>query len=538
MKQSAIFFTILCTFCLLHSVTDLFANHSNTCVYTHSSSTWKLNGEEHNFQPGDTICLEAGERGPIRIENIHGTAENPIVIINSGGQVITDEYDYGIKVAKSSHIRLTGTGDPEHFYGIQAGGTVFVGELTTEVEIDHIEVYKAGFAGFMIKTDPNCSPSTWRENFTMKNVIVHNNYAHDTEDGEGFYIGYSNFGGTTQTCNGEPITLYAHAIEGLEMYNNKAYNTGAEGIQVGAATINTKIYNNEVRLFGQRPFANFQNGGIQIGEGTGGLMYNNWIEDGPGNGLIMLGRADNIVFNNVIINAGELGIFADERGDPVGDGFKFFNNTIINPGSDGLRIYAELVEMNQFKNNIIVNPRSGIPIKKLSDGVPLDESNNLFADTIAELLFIDPENRNYRLQYASPAHNAGIDASSFGVTHDFDGKSRPQNGSFDIGAFEYTPSLRLTGSASDQKLILNWELDTELSTTATWNIGYEGPVGDQPASIEGLPAETRQYELTGLTNNEMYTVTLTAVDDSVELYTDTVRLFPTNNYQYLPVILR
>ncbi|MEM7332105.1 MAG: right-handed parallel beta-helix repeat-containing protein [Chloroflexota bacterium] len=538
MKLADIFsiFALLTT--LLLGNTAFSTNAQTNCVYTHPSTTWKINGEDHNFQPGDTICLEAGKRGPLRIENIHGTAENPITIINDGGQVITDEYDYGIKIATSSHVRLTGTGAPNHFYGIRSGGTVYVGELSTDIEVDHVETYTASFAGFMIKTDPNCNPNSWRENFTMTNISIHDNYAHNMEDGEGFYIGYNTINGVTKMCDDQELTLYAHFIEGLEVYNNITYNTGAEGIQVGSAPTDVEIYNNKIQLFGQRPFANYQNNGLQVGEGTGGSLYNNWIEEGPGNGIVMLGRADNIVYNNVIINAGSLGIFADERGEPEGNGFQFYNNTIINPGEDGLRIYAELVDMNHFKNNIIVNPGSGEYIVKLSDGVPLDESNNLFAATINEVQFVNPNAHDYHLQTGSPAVDRGTDTSSFGVTIDFDNQPRPTGESHDIGAFEFIPKLRLSGTSSDQLISLQWEIDDTLSTDITWKIESMSPLDSQPDIVDGLSEATRSYALNGLTNYEIYTITLYATENGVEIYSDTLSLMPTDEQLYLPIVLK
>ena len=107
------------------------------------------------------------------------------------------------------------------------------------------------------------------------------------------------------------------------------------------------------------------------------------------------------------------------------------------PGSDGLRIYAELVDLNHFKNNIIVNPGSGVYIKKLSDGVLLEASNNLFVETMSQARFVDPEEHDYHLQGDSPAINMGADLSAFGVHIDYDRQPRPWGGNHDIGAYEF-----------------------------------------------------------------------------------------------------
>jgi hypothetical protein len=516
--------------------TAVAARIEGKCDYVHPLGEWKLDGEEQNIQPGDTVCLEAGQRGSLRIEDVHGTAANPILIQNSGGQLQIAEGSYSISVVSSGHIRLSGAGDPAHFYGIRGGGTVYVGGLSTNVEVDHVEVYTAGFAGFMVKTDPNCDPATWRQNFTMYDVSLHHNYAHNMQDGEGFYIGFTFYNGYDITCDGQPVTVYGHVIEGLEMYNNITYDTGSEGIQVGSTPVGADIHDNVVKLYGQRPFANFQDNGIQIGSGTGGLLYNNWIEEGPGNGLIMMGQGDNVIFNNVIVNAGAYGVFCDERGDPVGTGYQFINNTIINPAEDGIRIYADLMEMNHIKNNIIVNPGTGDYVVKLNDNVPLEMSNNLFAATAAEAGFVDAASGDYHLQADSPAVDMGLDASVFGVMMDKDGVTRPFGSSYDIGAYEFVPTLRLFGTPSNQTIQLNWEIDTTLLPTATWQIDYEGPVGNQPSPITGLAADTDSYALTGLENYTLYTVMLKAMVGDTAVYTDTLTAMPTDLFIYLPLI--
>src|SRR5690606_8042497 len=128
---------------------------------------------------------------------------------------------------------------------------------------------------------------------------------------------------------------YPHSIENVKVYNNITDKTGCEGIQVGCVLKGCEIYNNKVTNFGTDPFAPAQNNGIQIGEGTGGKCYNNLVKNGPGNGIICLGLGDNVVYNNLIINAGSNGIFCDER-YTTGNFYKFINNTIVNPGADGV----------------------------------------------------------------------------------------------------------------------------------------------------------------------------------------------------------
>jgi hypothetical protein len=55
-------------------------------------------------------------------------------------------------------------------------------------------------------------------------------------------------------------------------------------------------------------------------------------------------------------------------------------------------------------------------------------------DIIGDPLFIDPENRNFRLTEKSPAINAGVKTI---YKKDLDGYPVPQKGAPDIGAYEF-----------------------------------------------------------------------------------------------------
>jgi hypothetical protein len=186
---------------------------------------------------------------------------------------------------------------------------------------------------------------------------------------------------------------------------------------------------------------------MQLGEGTGGLCYGNSIKTGTGNGMNILGLGTNVIYNNLIVDTGDMGIFCDERYTP-GSGFKFINNTIINPKTDGIRLYAEKVEMNVIVNNIIVNPGNYSKyvyprtpadafLYKLSKDVRVDLRNNHFTTSINDLQFADPITNNYRLLISSPLIDKGADISSYSIGTDFYKKSRLRGSGYDIGAAEY-----------------------------------------------------------------------------------------------------
>jgi hypothetical protein len=102
----------------------------------------------------------------------------------------------------------------------------------------------------------------------------------------------------------------------------------------------------------------------------------------------------------------------------------------------------------------------------------------------------------------------------------------------------HTTSLTLNGAPANKTIYLTWEVSAALPLTSTWEIRYQGPAGDQPSPIMGLPEPIRAYTLSGLTNYTPYTVTLNAALDSIAFLTDTVRVTPTDLFGFLPFIAR
>jgi hypothetical protein len=416
------------------------------CSYVVPANAYSVDGGALGIQPGSTICLTGGASYKnIVFKNIIGTAEHPIVITNCGGPVVLNAtgLSFGLRTQNSKYFRITG-GNTFNVYGIKIDGGhigIALGDLSTNFEVDHVEVQNVGFAGIMAKTDPTCDIATSRENFTMKNVSLNYNYIHDT-GGEGFYIGNSFFlSGVNTDCG----IRYPHEIQYLRVFNNIVKNSGWDGIQVGCATVGAKIYGNTIENYGTLNTYNQRNG-MQLGEGTGGLCYGNFIKQGTGNGMNVLGLGTNVIYNNVITDAGEMGIFCDERYTP-GDGFKFINNTIINPKLDGIRLYSDLVPMNVVVNNIIVNPGNfskyvyprtpqDAYVYKLSKTLKVEMSNNYFTTSISDVSFVDPANANFHLTTSSPLIDQGANISTYSIPTDYYKKARLRGLGYDIGAAE------------------------------------------------------------------------------------------------------
>ncbi|MCR6639118.1 MAG: right-handed parallel beta-helix repeat-containing protein [Sporocytophaga sp.] len=414
---------------------SLAAVQGYTCVYTIKTSQSVVDGSTLNLPAGSVVCIEAGTRGPLWLKNFQGQAGKPITFVNSSGKVTisaSSSNGYGLKFSNCKYVKVAGNGSNDQ-YGIHVKGShigVTFESLSTNWEISNVEISNIGFAGLMGKTDPSCDPATWNGNFVMRDISIHDNYVHDVT-GEGFYIGNSFYAsGRNLSCG----TITPHTVEGLRLFKNKVVNSGCEGIQVGCATKGCEIFENTIENFGKDPFAAHQNNGLQLGEGTGGKCYNNIIKNGPGNGIICLGYGDNLVYNNLILNAGAYGVYADTRYTP-GQAFNFINNTIINSGSDGFMIAAGKIPMTNIMNNIIVNPKSGKFINTRNSAKVTDK-NNYTTMNIGDVKFVNASGGDYRLAAGSPAIDKGTDVSSFGVTYDFSNTARPTGGTYDIGAYE------------------------------------------------------------------------------------------------------
>lgn len=427
---------ILSTALALELIPTAARAQSCDCDITVAPGTTLIDGNVIPHAPGDVICLMAGVKQSLRIFNFQGSANNYLVFKNCGGQLVLSNStgNYGISVQNSKYFRLTGTGDSNFLYGIkvsQSGSMgVTLGTYSTDYELDHLELANTGFAGIMSKTEPDCNVRDLRS-FVQRNTYFHDNYIHHT-GGEGFYVGYTAYPSGTKQCGGQTVTVYPHRLEGVAIYRNLLENTGWDGIQLGSTTADGAIYENIVENFGTaNQFG--QSNGLQLSAGVVADVYDNWLSTGPGNGMAVFGAGGNLIYNNVILDAGASGIFCDDRYTTPGEGFHFINNTFVRPAVNGMRMYSDESTGNVFYNNIVADPGQAC-VHLLHTNIDWSESNNLCAATVAEVGFVAPLSGNYHLDPDSPACGAGRDVSMYGITHDHDGLSRAAP--HDIGAFE------------------------------------------------------------------------------------------------------
>jgi hypothetical protein len=440
------------------------AQQQVNCDYIIDSSTVSITN--YHASPGDTMCLEAGVRPHLYLKNIVGSEENPVVIINHQGKsIIESDLSYGIKFAACRYIQLTGAGVDSIHYGIDinrasGGNGLKIGGKSSDFEVNNLEISNTKYEGIVAKTDPDCTFSAVRDSFTMYNVIIHDNYIHNTGT-EGMYIGNSFFlGHILVACD---TVVLPHIIDGVQIYRNRVEYAGWDGIQVGCALHQCDIYDNYIYKDSQAE-KTYQMSGIMINTGSSCNAYNNKIIDGQGSGIVVQGTGGQKYYNNLIVNAGrnydfneqilkqQFGIFCKYKYlAPPDSSFAFYNNTIINPKSDGIRFMNPESRNNKFSNNLIINPGAYIYydtngsvntsaedayIHNYLDQSEMTMTNNIFSLDVEQQYFADMENYDFHLTFQSPAFNVGTNLLNAGISFDLDGNPRPYDRYFDIGAYE------------------------------------------------------------------------------------------------------
>jgi len=441
------------------------AQHSS-CKLLITPDVTEIDGRSNAsaVRPGDTICLLPGPKTHLALSYIHGTKESPVVICNVDGLVSISGYYFGLRFDSCSYIKLTGSGQSSLTYGIQitnvAGAGISVEGLSTDIEIERIEVAYTQLVGLFAKTDPDCNLKSVRGRYTLRNLLIHENYFHHTGM-EGMYIGSSFYDGVTITCGGVDTTVLPHLLKGTKIFNNIIKNTGWDGIQVSCSDSCSEIRNNSIQNDSDSTIFN-QMSGILLGGGSVCDCFNNMIQNGKGDGIDIFSLGSQKIYNNLIINQGRTyhpdenyypyqkhGIFIGNNAVTPGTGFTIFNNTIISPKSTGIK-FTNLSSINNLiTNNIIINPglygsignEAFINISESS--IDASVYNNYLNQDFTGIKFIDPSAYNFDLQPSSPAVNKGTGITGFPLLFDILNRSRPFSWQIDMGAFECQDSSLL-----------------------------------------------------------------------------------------------
>ncbi len=452
-------------------------NCDHTIDTRNSTNVNIIRATDYTYGAGDTFCVLGGNTAGLRFIGFTGSASEPLVFINCGGRVVINEGKYsGIDFFGSQYVHLTGTGSSDEYgFYVQSSGPggglgVNVGALSSDFEIDHVEITNTGFAGIMAKTDPYCdNPATWRRNgFVLRNLEIHHNYIHETE-GEGMYIGYT--GGyivtSNRSCTGEGY-IFGHLLENVNIHHNRLENTGWDGIQVNLTTKNAEVHHNEIIGYGTAE-ETYQNSGMSLGA-SDFKVYNNLIKQNfessiEDNGMVVIGAFSGSQFyNNVVVSCSGTGIYAHNRYafEDLTKGYYFMHNTFVETGKAGIFYNgtitqdedpnkvgdAQLSADLRFYNNLVVNPgvdytqqnfwkknnESFIDFntKAIRDAV-LQEGNYFTRDISSLLLTSEYDIASEE----SPLIDAGIRIPKYEPVFDYADNNRVAGNSSDVGAFEW-----------------------------------------------------------------------------------------------------
>jgi len=414
------------------------------CDHEILPGTGEVNGTDLGFLPGDVVCVMAGQYEFIRFREIHGTLDAPIVIQNCGGVVEVRNLDRAYAVdfqGSSHHFRFTGTGDPASAFGFRVsapdvdpypGIPLWFLDKSTDYEADHVEVYEAGFAGVMAKTDPLCDGSADQDVFVQTNVRLHHLWVHDT-GGEGFYVGSTQSNGQMITCNGSQELHQPHFLEGIQLDHNLVHDTQWDGAQVGMAHVGCGVTDNVIQRVGLGG-VEYQQQGLQIGTYSRCDVRRNTLTDGPTNGIFVLGAYDTTVADNVVARFLGDAVYMNANMIPGPVSYRLVHNTLLGFGDSAAHVFGDQVEGAVSWNNLVIGPPTAI---SAGGDVGFAEEGNLFLATEAEAGFVDAAADDYHLTEGSAARAAGIDHAADGFDLDHDGLLRAAPPS--IGAFEYVP---------------------------------------------------------------------------------------------------
>ncbi|MGN7824456.1 PKD domain-containing protein [Chitinophaga sp. 22536] len=518
-------------------------NRGNGIYYTDAM-------KQLNVNPGDTLCIPAGDYDYIQFSKLAGTNDKPVVITNCGGLVRVGVNSTATAAAfvfsTCSYFKLEGTGDANLPYGFDVNGTnqhgekmfgLFFGDGSTDFDVHHVYVHDASMF-VQAKTLQSCDhPEWWEGSFLMKNIKIHDLLCRNST-WEGFYIGNTHYLYSSGSCQ----NMKSHHIQDLEVYNNDLENMGSDGIQISMADLGTnKIHDN--RVVNYAVARNSAHGyGIMSGGGSTLNIYNNRVDKGYNPGIQIFGSGINTVYNNVVSNITYEGINAIDKIVFEPATAYIYNNTVYNTGVNGIKIYADQTTVGHkvYNNLVIANgtqwdyPQTGYYIKG-ANPIKFDFSNNLNFKTPADAGIGDAPNGNFRLVAGSKAIDAGRDMTDLGLTTDLENTSRPQDGKYDVGAYEFRSGTNniVPAANAGKDLFISLpvntvKLDGSASSDADGTItGYSwkkvsGPAagtiaapGQAITNVSGLAAGTYVFQLAvtdnrGLSASDLVTVTVLA----------------------------
>jgi hypothetical protein len=255
---------------------------------------------------------------------------------------------------------------------------------------------------------------------------------------------------------------------GIIVRYNECYDNNYHGILVERTSGTSVYYNLSYSNSGNIYTAGIAVVGNDGGNANDNLIYNNTIYDNDPRGIWIYGDGitadcikDNLIKNNIIEGSATVELLAHDGGD--------------NAGTSG--------SGNVFSNNCLGAEYTGFVSWTGAGKNTYDDWETAYGGTTnsaeADPLFLDAASANFRLNYGSPAVDAGTDVS---LTEDYEGKTVPYGSAPEIGAYELIPGSRrrfnLARTESPQfSLVRVADVSFALRRTATLTFSLSVPGG-------------------------------------------------------------
>jgi hypothetical protein len=253
--------------------------------------------------PGDTIVLRSSDntRTYFALDYLRGTAQQPIVIINEGGQV---RLSLGFDLKNCHYVKLTGSGDAGTYYGFYvsnpAGVPVGISARSENVEIERVDVFNSLY-GAWAKQDPSAVDSLNYPNWIMDGIHIH--HCRFKKIGQDCI-----YAGNTTAINGQVIggvTKYPMRLSNVNIHNLIIDSANRTGIQVGEC-MGGSIHDCNISSMGYE-YDQSQGTGISIGGHSYDIhVYNDTVSKTFLYGIMNFGKGRNYIENNVVDSSGIL----------------------------------------------------------------------------------------------------------------------------------------------------------------------------------------------------------------------------------------
>ena len=327
-------------------------------------------------------------------------------------------------------------------------------------------------------------------NVAQNNITINHVYAYYSEV---YYTHNGNDGYTNKVIvNGQNINLRNSFIQNTSWHSviSTNFSTGF--------TVENNYFNN---IFNKELIAT---------EGTNNVIFrNNYVENVAGTGAIGFPNVSNWqIYNNVFWSPDSRYTFTDGiittlvgKGQSTNN-VKIYSNTFYKMNG-AIRIGSDGGTGNEVKNNLFIGFTPS-----LSNFAGSNNINNANTSTVVNAATGD-------FHLSGPTIAGATLASPYNV--DMDGKTRGTDGTWDIGAYEYTGTVTpttytLTATAGSNGTITpssaTVSSGTNQSFTITPNSGYKvNTVTDNGTSISTVPTAGGTYTVSNITANHTISAT-------------------------------